>query len=118
MTNDRGVVDKTVLRGILLGFQSSEQSFLGTEDLNAISPVTLASAIKVPVLLAGGELDETAPVAHTKKMYEALKQAGVPVEMKIYLNEGHGNFLIENQLDWASRLSDFLDKHIGPASGS
>jgi len=91
---------------------------IGTEDLNAISPVTLASAIKVPVLLAGGELDETAPVAHTKKMYEALKQAGVPVEMKIYLNEGHGNFLIENQLDWANRLSDFLDKHIGPASGS
>ena len=61
-------------------------------------------------------------VSPTRRYWGGLKPsptpAGVPVEMKIYLNEGHGNFLIENQLDWANRLSDFLDKHIGPASGS
>lgn len=90
---------------------------LGAEKLQQISPLRLASNIKAPVLLAAGELDYTAPVSHTKYMYNELKKAHKQVEMKIYANEGHGNFLVKNQVDWAQRLLAFLDKTIGSKSG-
>lgn len=90
---------------------------LGTENLDQISPVNLATSIKVPVLLGGGELDETAPIKQTKVLKAALDKSGNPTEMKIYENEGHGNFLMENRLDWANRVLEFLDKNIGSKSG-
>ena len=68
-------------------------------------------------MLGGGELDETAPIKQTKMLKTALDKSGNPTEMKIYDNEGHGNFLIENRLDWANRVLDFLDRNIGPKSG-
>lgn len=90
---------------------------MGVEGLEQISPVNLASSIKVPVFLGGGELDTTAPIAQTKLMNKALVDAGNKPEMKIYLNEGHGNFLNVNRQDWAIRVLEFLDKNIGPKSG-
>jgi acetyl esterase/lipase len=86
---------------------------LGTEGLEQISPVNLAASIKAPVLLGAGELDYTAPASQTKAMQKALERAGVETRMKVYANEGHGNFLIENQVDWANRVLDFLGSHIG-----
>ena len=90
---------------------------IGDGGLEQTSPVNLASAIRVPVLLAGGELDGVAPIAHTRQMQKALEKAGKASEMKIYYNEGHGSYKIENRLDWANRVLDFLDRHIGPKSG-
>ena len=49
-------------------------------------------------------------------MFNALKGAGKQVEMKIYEREGHGNFLIENKIDHANRVLDFLNRHIGNAA--
>jgi dipeptidyl aminopeptidase/acylaminoacyl peptidase len=90
---------------------------LGEEGLDSISPVNLAKSIKIPILLAAGELDERTPVKQTNLMKDALQKAGNPAEVKIYENEGHGNFLMENRLDWANRVLAFLDKNIGPKSG-
>lgn len=90
---------------------------MGTDQLNLVSPVKLAGSIKANVLLGGGELDETAPIKHSKLMHEALRKSGNSSELKIYYNEGHGNYLMENRLDWANRVLEFLDQHIGPKSG-
>jgi dipeptidyl aminopeptidase/acylaminoacyl peptidase len=89
---------------------------LGEDNLDAISPSNLAGRIKVPVLLAAGREDVRAPPEHTEAMARALQQAGKSVEMKIYTGEGHGNYLVVNQIDFANRLLNFLDKHIGPGS--
>lgn len=86
---------------------------MGTEKISEVSPNKMAANIKVPVLLAAGEKDFTAPMHHTKTMYAALQRAGVPAEMKIYEGEGHGNYLLVNQVDWANRVLAFLDKNIG-----
>lgn len=90
---------------------------LGTDSQNLLSPVDMTGAIKAKVLLGGGELDQTAPIKQTKLMHEALLESGNPAQMKIYYDEGHGNFLSENRLDWANRVLDFLDANIGPESG-
>ncbi len=86
---------------------------LGDVDLDAISPMRLASRIRVPVLLGAGELDSTAPVGQTRSMNAALKQAGVPVEMVVYDREMHGYYKYEHRLDWAKRVLAHLDKTIG-----
>ena len=86
---------------------------MGDSDLRAISPNRLAGAVKVPVLLAAGNQDTTAPPDQTKRMRDALQNAGVPVDAVFYPHEGHGNYLIANQLDWANRVLTFLDKNIG-----
>lgn len=86
---------------------------LGTTDNDLYSPHLLAHKIKVPVLLAAGEMDTTTAPAHTRKMQAALERSKVPVEAVIYPKEGHGNYLMVNKLDFAERLLAFLDKHIG-----
>jgi dipeptidyl aminopeptidase/acylaminoacyl peptidase len=87
---------------------------LGTEKISEVSPNKMAGRIKVPVLLAAGDEDKIAPMHHTKAMFAALQRAGVPSEMTIYEKEGHGNYLLVNQVDWANRVLKFLDSHIGP----
>lgn len=81
--------------------------------LAANSPTTRAAAIKVPVLLAAGREDETAPVEHTERMERALKAAGVPVEAHYYASEGHGFYKPENNRDYYTKLLDFLARSLG-----
>ncbi len=80
------------------------------------SPTRVANRIKVPVYLMAGEKDTTAPQEQTKKMYKALTDAGVPVQMKIYEGEEHGNVLVENQRDFANRLLAFLEANLKPGN--
>lgn len=89
---------------------------LGEKNLDSASPNKLASRIKVPVLLLAGREDVRAPPEHTEVMARALEQAGKSVEVKIYQEEGHGNYLQANRIDFTNRVLNFLDKHIGPGS--
>ena len=88
--------------------------WMGTgQGLAAVSPNRIADRIKVPVFLAAGGEDETAPIAHSEKMEAALKKAGVPVETLYYRTEGHGFYTVEHQREYYTRLLAFLDRHIG-----
>lgn len=89
---------------------------LGLKNLEDISPNLKAHKIKADVLLGAGREDDTAPPIHTERMREAILKAGGSVDTVIYEGEGHGNYLYKNQVDWANRVLDFLDKNIGPAS--
>jgi len=78
------------------------------------SPVKQAARIKAPVLLAYGEQDRRVPLAHGKRMRDALKEAGNPPEWVIYEKEGHGFGLTKNRVDFAQRMKAFLAKHLQP----
>ncbi|MEO6172113.1 MAG: alpha/beta fold hydrolase [Arenimonas sp.] len=118
-----GVYDMNMMYGrgdVLDGTDDYSIKFLektlGKEKLKEISPTQLASRIKAPVLMFAGRQDRRAPPIHTETMQKALLANGKSVEVKIYENESHGNFLIENDIDLANRLLAFLDKYIGPSS--
>jgi dipeptidyl aminopeptidase/acylaminoacyl peptidase len=81
--------------------------------LEARSPVNLAASIKVPVFLAAGGADYTAPISHSKDMERALEKAGVPVETLYYDSEGHGFIDDGHRREFYARLLDFLADHIG-----
>ena len=115
---DIGVYDMPMMfgRGDVQWSDSGQnylKDMLGEKDLITNSPSRNASKIRASVLLLAGAEDDRSPKQHTEAMFNALKAAGKPVEMKIYDREGHGNFLIENKIDHANRVLEFLDKNIG-----
>jgi len=99
-----------------LGGQRYVDATIGKSNLETISPTHLASRIRVPVLLGAGEDDRTAPVSHTRTMHRALRTAGVPVDMVVYPNEGHGYYALANRTDWANRVLALLERTIGGGS--
>ena len=88
------------------------------QKLAAVSPVNLAAQIKVPVFLAAGGEDERAPILHTKRMEEALKKAGVPVESLYYPTEGHGFYTDPHRREYYSKLLAFLARSLGGEAAS
>lgn len=85
------------------------------EGLASVSPNRIANRIKVPVFLAAGGEDETAPIEQSEKMERALKQAGVPVETLYYRTEGHGFYTVEHQREYYTKLLAFLARNLGGA---
>jgi dipeptidyl aminopeptidase/acylaminoacyl peptidase len=59
--------------------------------LTSISPVTLASRITAPLLIAHGRQDTRVPIAQAETMYRAAVKNGVPAWLVIYEKDGHEN---------------------------
>ncbi|GLQ90771.1 alpha/beta hydrolase family protein [Dyella flagellata] len=90
---------------------------LGTDKaaLLADSPVSHASSITIPVLLAHGELDARVPIQYANAMQSALKKAGRPPEFVSYEWEGHGLADPANEQDFYTRMLTFLANNLGAA---
>lgn len=82
-------------------------------QLAATSPLKQVSRIKRPLLLAHGSDDLRVPMTHYNKLRSALKDNKADVEFVEYVGEGHGWSVMENRLDFWTRVEKFLDKHIG-----
>jgi dipeptidyl aminopeptidase/acylaminoacyl peptidase len=82
--------------------------------LSANSPLRQAARIKAPVLLAFGEADLRVPLAHGKRLRDALTDAGNAPEWVSYPGEGHGFVLLQNRLDFAQRVERFLATQLAP----
>jgi dipeptidyl aminopeptidase/acylaminoacyl peptidase len=59
--------------------------------LTSISPVTLASSIKAPLMIAHGGQDTRVPLAQAETMYRAALNNNVPAWLVIYEKDGHEN---------------------------
>jgi dienelactone hydrolase len=83
------------------------------ENLGPVSPNRIADRIKVPVFLAAGGEDQTAPIEHSKMMEQALRKAGASVETLYFDTEGHGFYLPEHRSEYYTRLLAFLSRSLG-----
>jgi acetyl esterase/lipase len=102
------VTDLSALRNDAEGYTNADvtKDFIGKgPNLQAGSPLHHASAIKVPVLLAHGDLDGNVRIAHSLRMEAALKRNGTPVELLRYKD-------LEHQLDDSDARTELLN-HIG-----
>jgi dipeptidyl aminopeptidase/acylaminoacyl peptidase len=77
------------------------------------SPLRHASAIKVPVLLVHGDLDQNVNVEQSRKMDAALQAAGTPVEFLEYKALDHQLDDSTARTDMLSRIGQLLDQTIG-----
>ena len=59
------------------------------EIIKAASPITYANKDYPPTLFVHGTADDLVPHAMTLQMYQALEQAGVPVELHLYAGQDH-----------------------------
>lgn len=83
------------------------------EMLRKASPLKRAAEITKPVLMAYGGRDFRVPLPHGTQMRDALRKTGkVEVEWIEYELEGHGFLLVENRVDFWTRVEKFLARHL------
>jgi dipeptidyl aminopeptidase/acylaminoacyl peptidase len=80
--------------------------------LEAASPLRSVEAMRAPLFVIHGRNDPRVPVGETVQMTNALKERGVPCELVIYEDEGHGLARLKNKLDAYPRAFAFLDAHL------
>ena len=83
-------------------------------EQDAMSPITHAGEIKLPVYLAAGARDPRCPPEHTEAMARALEAAGnKPEGVIIQSGEMHGFYDEKNRLNLYTQMLGFFDRHIG-----
>ncbi len=94
------------------------QTVQGDKDFDpkSVSPLYTADRLKVPVLLAHGDDDQTVPLKQSSLYVNALRKTGKDVEFYSYADEGHGFSNSANLKDWLDRLDAFLAKHNPPTN--
>lgn len=97
------------------GMRYLQRAFGNTRaEQDAMSPITYADKITIPVMLAAGARDPRCPPEHTEAMYAALEKAGnKPEDMIIASGEMHGYYKLENRVDLYSKMLAFFGRHIG-----
>ncbi|PTY08759.1 S9 family peptidase [Opitutaceae bacterium EW11] len=82
------------------------------DRLNATSPLLSAKNVRVPVFMAYGRLDERVDIRHATRLASILKGNGVPVELMIKDDEGHGYRRLKNRVEFYSKMEEFLAKNM------
>ncbi len=82
------------------------------EVLEAISPINRVDAIDAPLFVLHGENDPRVPVGEARQIAEAARDQGVPVELLVFEDEGHGIAKRENRIDAYTAVAEFLDKSV------
>ncbi|MGE0180573.1 MAG: alpha/beta fold hydrolase [Sphingomonas sp.] len=80
-------------------------------DLDAISPLRHADRLRIPVMIAHGELDTNVPPSQSRDMLAALTRAGRYVSSVFYPKAGHGFSNPEESIDYLRRVEAFLAQH-------
>jgi dipeptidyl aminopeptidase/acylaminoacyl peptidase len=83
-------------------------------EYDAGSPIHRIEHLKVPLLIAHGELDERVHPNQSKELVEGLRREGKQFEYVTYPTEGHGLLRPEPFLHFHRRLERFLDWYLMP----
>lgn len=78
------------------------------------SPVMAASASTTPTLLTAGVHDRATPVGQAVEYYRALRANGVPAEVVVYPEEGHGVRTMPAIIDAVTRLVEWFERFMPP----
>jgi dipeptidyl aminopeptidase/acylaminoacyl peptidase len=85
----------------------------GKKDLLARSPISHASEIRRPLLIAQGKHDPRVKEAESQQIALAVQKSGVPVTYLVYEDEGHGFARPENWLSFNAAVEVFLSQCLG-----
>lgn len=80
--------------------------------LEAASPLTHLAAIQAPLFVIHGANDPRVPLSEAEQIKAALDGAGVPCELRVYGDEGHGLARRTNRLDAYPAALAFLERHL------
>lgn len=101
-------------------FREREYGFLDKdrEFLESASPLAHVEKIKAPLFIIHGTNDPRVPVTEAEQIYAELSGRGIPCELLVFADEGHGLSKLHNRLDAYPKAVDFLDRVLAEAGGS
>ena len=82
------------------------------DALLELSATTHIGKLKAPLQIQQGATDPRVPVGEAIQMYEAAAKTGVPTELVLYADEGHGAGKRENQVLMVGHALRFLRTHL------
>lgn len=91
------------------------------EALQQLSATTWVHQLKAPLMIIQGANDPRVPVGEALQMHEAAQARGVPLELMIFADEGHGASSRANQALEFGHTLRFFQQHLQggvPAAGA
>ena len=110
------VTDLNLLKDETFGYSNHQlvTKFVGSgPHITDGSPLRRANGIKVPVLLAHGDMDQNVGIDHSLKMESALRSSGTPVEFLRYKGLGHNLESSAARAELLAKIGELLDRTIG-----
>ena len=77
------------------------------------SAIDFIRKVKTPTLVVVGDRDGECPAPQSFEFWHALKDEGVPTQLVVYPNEGHGFRNPEHRVDVLERMLDWFDHYLG-----
>jgi dipeptidyl aminopeptidase/acylaminoacyl peptidase len=78
--------------------------------LREVSPLTHVDRIVAPLFIIHGANDPRVPLSEAQQIHAALTARGVPCELLVYDDEGHGLNKLKNRLDAYPRAMAWLER--------
>jgi dipeptidyl aminopeptidase/acylaminoacyl peptidase len=82
------------------------------DALAKLSPMTYVDRVKAPLLIEAGASDPRVPAGEAVQIHDALDKKGVPCELTIFPDEGHGAQKRENRVLMLGHAIEFLQKQL------
>ena len=94
--------------------RESEYGYLDKdmEALVELSPITHLDKLRDPLLLLHGANDPRVPAGETVQLARRLEEKGIPVEVILYPDEGHGVRKRKNRAINIAATLRFFKKHL------
>ena len=88
------------------------------ELLRELSPIHQVDRIEAPLLVIHGANDPRVPLSEAEQIVSRLEENGLPVELLVFSDEGHGVVKLANRQVAYGKVADFLDEHLmgGPSA--
>jgi dipeptidyl aminopeptidase/acylaminoacyl peptidase len=83
------------------------------EALAKLSPMTYVDRVKAPLLILQGASDPRVPAGEAIQIHDAIERRGVPCELMIFPDEGHGAQKRENRVLMLGNAIGFLRDKLG-----
>jgi len=80
--------------------------------LASLSPIHKLDRIKAPTLVLHGANDTNVPVVEAEQVVETLKKRGVPVDLVLFPDEGHGFRKTPNRVKSTVSIVEWFDKYL------
>jgi dipeptidyl aminopeptidase/acylaminoacyl peptidase len=80
--------------------------------LESISPLRHVERMRAPLFVIHGANDPRVPLTEAEQLVNALKARGVPVDLMVFEDEGHGLAKLKNKLVAYPAVVGFLGRHV------
>jgi dipeptidyl aminopeptidase/acylaminoacyl peptidase len=84
------------------------------ELLERLSPIAHVERLRAPLMVVHGRNDPRVPLGEAEQIHAVARAKGLPSELLVYEDEGHGLAKLRNRLDAYPRVAAFLHEVLAP----